>query len=99
MRRFAAKVAIGLVALPGMALARPDTTRMTCSQARALVVSSGAVVLGTGGPTYDRFVSDRRFCEATEVTRTTFAATRDAPRCLVGYRCIEPSRSDWFGDD
>jgi hypothetical protein len=63
------------------------------------VVRSGAIVLGTGGPTYDRFVRDRNFCEPTEFTRAAFAPTRTDPRCFIGYTCYEPSADDWLGDN
>lgn len=58
----------------------------------------GGIVLGTGGYTYDRFVADRGFCEPTEAVRRAFVPTRDTRACLVGYRCFEPGRDDWFGD-
>ena len=28
--------------------------------------------------------------------RVAFVPTRDTPQCPIGYRCIEPSRDDWF---
>lgn len=87
-----------LAALPATAQTRPDTTTMTCGQARGTVARAGGIVLGTGGPTYDRFVRDRRFCEPTEFTKAAFAPTRDNPRCFVGYTCFEPGASDWPGD-
>ena len=77
---------------------RVSTTAMTCGQARAFIAARGAAVVGTGGQTYDRFVRDRSFCAATEAAKTSFAPTRDDPRCFVGYRCFEPGRDDWFGD-
>ena len=87
------------IAHAASAQTRPSTTAMTCGQARTFVASRGAAVIGTGGQTYDRFVRDRGFCETTEVTRTTFVPTRDNPSCFIGYRCIEPSQDDWFGDN
>lgn len=72
---------------------RPDSTRMSCGQAAALVQRSGALVLGTGGMTYDRYVADRRFCNPTEQTKPAFAPAADTPRCFVGYTCIEPFMS------
>ncbi|BAU93640.1 hypothetical protein MPPM_5035 [Methylorubrum populi] len=88
-----------LAAGSGSALAqRPSTTNLTCAQARALVTRQGAAVLGTGGPTYDRFVRDRSFCEATEIGRRAFVPTRDTPGCFVGFTCYEPGRGDRFGD-
>jgi len=69
---------------------------MTCRQAAGLVYSQGAIVLGTGGYTYDRFVRDRGFCEITESVQRAFVPTRDTPQCPVGFRCFEPSRDDLF---
>ena len=77
---------------------RPSTTNLTCAQARAVVARQGAAVLGTGGPTFDRFVRDRSFCEATEIGRRAFVPTRDDPGCFVGYTCYEPGPGDRFGD-
>jgi hypothetical protein len=77
---------------------RPSTPDMTCRQAKSVLSSRGALVMGTGGFTYDRFVRDRSFCDPTQVTSNAFVPTRDDPECLVGYRCIDPGR-DWFGDD
>ncbi|ACA21170.1 hypothetical protein M446_6936 [Methylobacterium sp. 4-46] len=93
----AALASVGAV-LGAAAQDRPATTAMSCGQARGLLRARGALVMGTGGFTYDRFVRDRSFCEPTEVTANAFVPTRDNPQCLVGYRCIEPGR-DWFGDD
>ena len=42
------------------AQARPSTLGMSCGQAQYLVRSSGAIVLSTGGQTYDRFVASRQ---------------------------------------
>lgn len=92
-------LAAGLLAAAGPAQAqRVVTTTLTCAQARGAVARAGGIVLGTGGPTYDRFVRDRSFCAATEVTRSAYAPTRTDPSCFVGYRCIEPGFDDWFGD-
>ncbi len=92
-----AVVLVGLSSAAG-AQERPSSVTMTCQQAAGLVSTRGALVLGTGRFTYDRFVRDRSFCEPTEVAANAFVPTRDNPECLVGYRCIEPGR-DEFGDD
>ncbi len=86
-------------ASPALAQGRPSTVAMSCAQATRLVASQGAIVLGTGGPTYDRFVRDRSFCEATEIARRAFRPTRDSAACLIGYTCYEPSGDDWLGSD
>lgn len=97
MRRTA--LVLALLAASGTAQAqRPSTTQMSCPQARALVNKAGGIALGTGGATYDRFVRNRSFCEATEFAKAAFAPTRTDPRCLVGYTCFEPGTSDWPGD-
>lgn len=83
--------AILLIAGTGAAVAqRPSTTSMSCARAAAYVRAQGAVVLGTGGMTYDRFVSDRRYCTPTEQTRAAFVPAGDTPSCFVGYTCYEP---------
>jgi hypothetical protein len=99
MFRTAASLMLVLASTTAFGQSRPSTTGMTCSQARTFISARGAAVIGTGGQTYDRFVRDRSFCEPTEVTKTTFVPTRDNPQCFIGYRCIEPGRDDWFGDD
>jgi hypothetical protein len=71
---------------------RPSSVAMSCRQAAGLVASRGAIVLGTGGHTYDRFVADRRFCLITEVTQPAWVPAADTPQCLVGYRCVEADR-------
>jgi hypothetical protein len=89
-----------LVALAACLLAtsaaaqRASSVQMSCRQAAGLVAARGAVVLGTGGHTYDRFVRHRGFCLNTEVTEPAWVPTRDTPQCLVGYRCKEAER--WF---
>lgn len=89
-------LACGLAAAPALAQ-RASTVDMTCRQAQGTVNRAGGIVLGTGGPTYDRFVRDRGFCEVTEIASRAFAPTRDTPQCFVGYRCKEPGRNDRFG--
>ena len=79
-----------LAAATALAQPRPDSTGMSCRQAAGLVQARGALVLGTGRHTYDRFVRDRSFCEITEVAEPGFAPTLDNPDCFVGYTCREP---------
>lgn len=84
---------LGLSVSQSVAQGRPSTLNMTCGQAQSLVRSTGAIVLSTGGQTYDRFVAGRSFCAPDEELIATWAPTRDAAQCLVGSRC-EPRR-DW----
>ncbi|MDP4002373.1 hypothetical protein [Methylobacterium sp. NEAU K] len=91
--------ALAVVACPAAAQTRPSSTTMTCREAIRLIQARGAVVLGTGGQTYDRFVRDRSFCEVTEIARRAFRQTRDNPACLIGYTCYEPGPGDRLGED
>ena len=96
-RTIAVTIAATLLTTAAVAQNRPSTTAMTCQQAASLVYARGAIVLGTGGYTYDRFVRDRSFCQVTEaLERSAWVPTRDTPTCFVGYRCYEPSRDDLF---
>lgn len=76
---------------------RLSTLNLTCGQAQQVILSRGAAVLSTGTYTYDRFVSDRNFCERNEDLEPAFVPTRDAARCPIGYRCRDRD-IDLFGD-
>jgi hypothetical protein len=78
---------LSLVATAAAAQPRPSTLNMTCGQARAIVASRGAAVLSTGRFTYDRFVSNRNYCEYDEVLEPVWVPTADTPQCPIGYRC------------
>jgi hypothetical protein len=94
--RKAAVVLIACAFATGVhAQSRPSTPSMTCNQARQIVLSRGAVVLGTGTYTYDRYVVDRRFCEINETIEIGLVPTRDTPQCPVGYLCRD---FDYFFD-
>ena len=95
-RTIALTIAATMLTTAAVAQNRPSTTAMTCRQAASLVYARGAIVLGTGGYTYDRFVRDRSFCQVTEALESAWVPTRDTPTCFVGYRCYEPSRDDLF---
>lgn len=78
------------------AQARPNTQTMSCAQAASLVRSKGAVVLDTSANTYDRYVSEVRFCSGPEQLKPEWVATRDAPKCFIGYTCVVPDRNNWI---
>ncbi|MBB4039948.1 hypothetical protein GGR34_001595 [Microvirga flocculans] len=96
MRRVSFVLAMAMSASGAYAQSRPMTPGMTCNQARNLVLSRGAIVLGTGTYTYDRYVRDQRFCEINETIEPALVPTRDTPQCLVGYRCRD---ADFLFDD
>lgn len=72
-----------------VAQARMSTTNRACTASQQDVARGGAVVLGTGGYTYDRFVRDRSFCEVAEFTEPAWVPSADSQACFVGYRCKE----------
>ncbi len=88
-----ALIAITACAFGAQAQTRLSTTGMTCAAAASFVASRGAVVIGTGGDTYERVVSSQGFCNRGEDTKPLFAPTRDNGACFIGYYCFEYSRN------
>jgi hypothetical protein len=82
-----------IVAFEG-AQSRPDTSRMSCAAARALITKQGAIVLGTGPSIFDRYVSSRAHCLSTQITEPAFVATTDDRQCFAGYTCREAVYGD-----
>lgn len=78
-----------LALAPSVAFAqsRPMTPSLDCASARQLVSRAGAIVLGTGTNTFDRYVRDRSFCQLAEILDPAWVPTRDVAQCPVGYRC------------
>jgi hypothetical protein len=76
-----------LAATPTLARERASTTAMTCKAANALVTQRGAVVLGSGGSSYDRYVRSETLCPTGLYGRAAFVPTRDNPQCYIGYYC------------
>ncbi|MDP3257344.1 MAG: hypothetical protein Q8S58_07365 [Bosea sp. (in: a-proteobacteria)] len=87
MKHLALSLLLLLAAAPALAQSRPSTSDRSCAANRQSVAASGAIVLGTGGFTYDRFVRDRRFCEHGDYLEPAFVWSRDNPQCFIGYRC------------
>lgn len=88
MKRIVLGLALSLAATTALwAQSRPSTVNRPCHVSQQLVQSRGAIVLGTGGYTYDRFVRDRSFCEFDEFNEPAWVPSRDRPACFVGYRC------------
>jgi hypothetical protein len=92
LRICAIALPFGLAAIAddAAAQARPSTVRLSCAQSQSLIAARGALVLGTGGSTYDRYVVHRGFCLMTEITDPAWVPTRDVPQCFIGYRCVDP---------
>ncbi|WP_230532480.1 hypothetical protein [Microvirga roseola] len=97
MRKFVLALAFISSATALQAQTRPFTPALTCAQARQIVFANGAVVLGTGTYTYDRYVRSGNFCLVGEYPEAAWVPTRDTPQCLVGYRC-ETDPPFFFGD-
>ena len=87
MNRLVLSLMLMLAAGSALAQSRPSTPDRTCAANRQSVVANGAIVLGTGGFTYDRFVRDRSFCQHGEFLESAFVPSRDTAQCFIGYRC------------
>lgn len=94
-RRLALILCVFLAAPASAQNPASSTQRMVCAEAMALVKAKGAILLGTGGTTMERFVRDRGQCDMSEIAELRFVPTRDNPECPIGYRCREPEFSDW----
>ncbi|WP_262032595.1 hypothetical protein, partial [Microvirga sp. Mcv34] len=75
-----------LLATGSLAQENSLTPAMSCRQARGLVASRGAVVLGIGPDTYDRYVSGQQFCQIGERAQPVWVPTADVRQCFIGYR-------------
>jgi hypothetical protein len=87
MKPLALSTLLLLAGMPALAQPRPSTPDRLCAANRQSVTASGAIVLGTGGHTYDRFVRDGGFCQHGEYLEPAFVPSRDSAQCFVGYRC------------
>jgi hypothetical protein len=93
--RFIALIAFAVsLAEPAAAQSRPDTNRLSCAAAQALVTRSGAVVLSTGPSLFDRYVISRAYCPSTDRTEPAFVPTTDNRQCFVGHTCRDRDGGD-----
>jgi hypothetical protein len=90
VKRLIATTTLLLCAPAAVAQPLNRTSSLRCKDAAALVASSGAVVLGTGPHTYERFVGGAG-CGRVAREEPAWVATLDTPQCFVGYRCREKS--------
>lgn len=97
MKKLALVLALSAIATSVHAQQRPMTPGLACAQAQQLVLRNGAIVLGTGTYTYDRYVRDLSFCQHDESLEAAWVPTRDTPQCPVGFRC-RSGDLDFFGD-
>ena len=87
MNRAVLSLMLMLAADLALAQPRPSTVNRPCSASRHDVIANGAIVLGTGGYTYDRFVRDSSFCPHGDILDPAWVPSRDTASCFVGYRC------------
>ena len=87
MRRIVMATTFAMVATAALAQARQSTMGMTCGEAAGLVAREGAIVLGTGPVTYDRFVAGTNQCQLGEFLEPAWAPTQDSAQCPIGYQC------------
>ncbi len=87
MRSQLLSVPIVIIASAAHAQSRPNSLSMNCDTVGRLVQRQGAVVLGTGTFTYDRYVSGGGFCGPAERPDPAWIPAADTQQCFVGYRC------------
>ncbi|WP_332688939.1 hypothetical protein [Bosea sp. (in: a-proteobacteria)] len=87
MKRIALSLLLVFATGASLAQARPSTPARSCAANQQSVRANGAIVLGTGGYTYDRFVVHRGFCQFDEYADPAWVPARDTPQCFIGYRC------------
>jgi hypothetical protein len=98
LKALSATAVVALLATAANAQPRPSTLTMSCAQARALVASRGAIVLGTGPYTYDRYVAHQGFCPRDQITEPAYERTLDSPQCYIGSRCVARRSEQPAGD-
>jgi len=67
--------------------ARPSLYTMSCAQAQAFVQRQGSVVANTGPMTYEKFVSNGKYCDRTQRAVSAHVQTRDNAQCRIDYKC------------
>ena len=75
-----------LLASAAHAQSRPNSLTMSCAAIGRLVQQQGAVVLGTGPLSYDRYVGGGNSCGPAERPDPAWIPSADQPQCYVGYR-------------
>jgi hypothetical protein len=79
-------VGLFIMMIVTQASARPSASKISCAAINTRIASAGALVLDTGPATYERYVRDLRFCQASQITVPELIRSADNPQCLV-YRC------------
>lgn len=67
--------------------AMPNSRKLSCADAIALVQQNGAIVFTTKPGIFDRYVAGRQFCERGENLSRASVPTLDNESCPVGYVC------------
>lgn len=88
------KAALALIVALGASTAMaaiPETTNLTCSEARQIVQRNGVIDMTTNGGRYVRYTSDTNgsFCFSDEHADQVFVETADAKNCPVGFVCVD----------
>ncbi len=61
----------------------PETTNLTCQDARELVRRNGVINMTTNGGRYVRYVADSSWCSSDEEARNVWVETADAQNCPI----------------
>lgn len=96
MRRLAFLLPALLLAGEASAIARYQTTSMSCARVQAAVRNDGAAILRYAAPDnpslelYDRYVRDRSFCSSTQRADIKSVPAADTRNCPV-RKCVRAS--------
>lgn len=90
-----AALAVVCLASPALAISRYNAMDRTCAAVQQVIASDKAVLLSYPSRRgnivlYDRYVTDRGQCNATEYAASTYVPTRDNPSCPV-HNCRSTS--------
>jgi len=73
----------------------PETTVLTCNEARGFVNRNRVINMTSNTGVYTRYVSaqDGSDCFGDEVTEKALVPTLDEAQCMVGYVCMDPTEA------
>jgi hypothetical protein len=95
MKIAVAALAMVCLASPALAISRSNAMDRTCADVQQLIAGEKAVLLSFPSrrgniALYDRYVTDRSQCNATEYAASTYIPTKDNPSCPV-HNCRSAS--------
>lgn len=66
----------------------PETTKLTCADARNIVKRNGVINMTTNGGRYVRYVADASWCSSGDNAEQAWVRTLDAKHCPMAFVCV-----------